>query len=252
MSDSQQTVFLYVPCQMDLFQADTVSSVITVLNRLNQFCHYDMESTCCGRRFFMEGELQYAKELADKVIKSYTEYCVLHKSKFPVVIPDAACAGFMRRHFDLILKNATLPNELNAFVNNVRELCDYIVNVLHIESLNDKFNHRVFYFKSCSAKHLYPNNNAPEILLRNTKGLDLIEDTETKNCCCGANGRFAMLNPDAAEKMTGEIVLRAYNQGAEYITSTDIHCLQLLDAYKMQHNVDVGIIHVADILRGEE
>ena len=51
MSDSQQTVFLYVPCQMDLFQADTVSSVITVLNRLNQFCHYDMQSTCCGRRF---------------------------------------------------------------------------------------------------------------------------------------------------------------------------------------------------------
>ena len=45
MSDSQQTVFLYVPCQMDLFQADTVSSVITVLNRLNQFCHYDMQST---------------------------------------------------------------------------------------------------------------------------------------------------------------------------------------------------------------
>ena len=59
-------------------------------------------------------------------------------------------------------------------------------------------------------------------------------------------------NPEAAEKMTGEILLRAYNAGAEYITSTDIHCLQLLDAYKQDHSVDVGIIHIADILRGEE
>ena len=59
-------------------------------------------------------------------------------------------------------------------------------------------------------------------------------------------------DPVFAEKMTGEIVLRAYNQGAEYITSTDIHCLQLLDAYKQQHDVDIDIIHIADILRGEE
>ena len=93
MSNTQQTVFLYVPCQMDLFQAETVSSVIAVLNRLNQFCHYDKENTCCGRRFFMEGELQYAKVLGYQVIKSYTEYCELHRTKFPVVIPDAACAG---------------------------------------------------------------------------------------------------------------------------------------------------------------
>ena len=110
----------------------------------------------------------------------------------------------------------------------------------------------MFYFKSCSSKHLYPDNNAPETLLSNTLGLDLIEDTEEKNCCCGASGRFPMLNPEAAEKMTGEIVLRAYNQGAEYITSTDIHCLQLLDAYKQQHDVDIDIIHISDILRGEE
>ena len=76
--------------------------------------------------------------------------------------------------------------------------------------------------------------------------------TRLQNCCCGANGRFPMLNPEAAEKMTGEIVLRAYNQGAEFITSTDIHCLQLLDSYKQEHGVDIGIIHIADILRGEE
>ena len=69
MDNMQQTVFLYVPCQMDLFQAETVTSAITVLNRLDQFCHYDKENTCCGRRFFMEGEMQYAKDLGYQVKK---------------------------------------------------------------------------------------------------------------------------------------------------------------------------------------
>ena len=147
---------------MDLFQAETVTSVITVLDRLGLFCHYDPESTCCGRRFFMEGEIQYAKDLGYQVIHSYTEYCDLHSKKFPVVVPDAACAGFMRSHFDMILKNATLPSELNNFVGNLYELCDFIVNVLNVNYLNNVFPHRVFYFKSCAAKHLYPENNAPE------------------------------------------------------------------------------------------
>lgn len=250
MAESQQTVFLYVPCQMDLFQPETVMSTITVLERLGQFCHYDMNTTCCGRRFFAEGELQYAKNLSYQVIKTYTEYCELHRKKFPVVIPDSACAGFMRNDFEIVLKNATIPAELNNFVSNVYELCHYIVKMLQITKLNNEFRHRVFYFKTCQAHNNYFQTDAPEILLKNTSGLDFIAD-DKKNCCCGANGRFPMLNPAAAEKMSGEIVQRAYNQGAEYITSTDIHCLQMLDAYKQKHNVDIEIIHIADILKGE-
>ena len=248
MSENQQTVFLYVPCQMDLFQGETVLSTISVLERLGQFCHYDKETTCCGRRFYMEGELRYAQNLSYQVIKSYTEYCELHKKVFPIVVPDAACAGFMKKDFDRVVKNATIPANLATFVENVYELCDYIVNVLGVTNLNNEFRHRVFYFKTCSAMNKYPANDAPETLLQNTIGLDLILDD--KKCCCGANGRFPMLNPAAAEKMAGEIVQRAYNQGAEYITSTDIHCLQMLDAYKQQHGMDVEIIHIADILRG--
>ncbi len=246
----KQTVFLYVPCQMDLFQGETVLSVIAVLDRLGKFSHYDPENTCCGRRFFMEGSLQYAQDLSYKVIKSYTDYCELHKKTFPIIVPDAACAGYMKKDFDVVLKNATIPADLSNFIDNVYELCDYIVNKLHVQKLNNEFRHRVFYFKTCSAMNKYPANNAPEILLSNTIGLDLIFDGE--KCCCGANGRFPMLNPSTAEKMAGEIVQRAYNQGAEYITSTDIHCLQMLDAYKQQNDVDIEIIHIADILRGAQ
>ena len=156
----------------------------------------------------------------------------------------------MKTQYKHLLKNAYTPTDLTNFSNNVRELCDYIVNVKQVESLGNYFPHKVFYFKSCSARNVYPANNAPETLLRNTRGLELLMDDDIHGCC-GANGRFSKVNPSASEALTGEIISKIYSMGAEYVTSTDIRCLQHLEAYKLAHGVDLEIMHIADILKGE-
>ena len=51
--------------------------------------------------------------------------------------------------------------------------------------------------------------------------------------------------------MIGEIVQKIYNKGAEFVTSTDLHCLQMIDAYKEEHEVGIKVMHIADILKGE-
>lgn len=242
MADSR-IVNLYIPCQMDMFQSGTAYSAMSVLERLGDRCQYLEEQTCCGCRFYLEGEIVYAKDLAVNVLDSYDV-------KLPFIIPDSTCAGFMKTQYKHLLKNASLPNELATFVQNVRELCDYIVNVKGVECLGNTFPHKVFYFKSCSARNVYPDNDAPEVLLRNTQGLELLLDDDIHGCC-GANGRFSKVNPAAAEALTGEIISKIINMGAEYITSTDIRCLQHLEAYKMAHGVDIEIMHIADILKGE-
>lgn len=236
-------VNLFVPCQMDLFQPSTVYSVITVLERLGIRCQYYEEQTCCGKRFYMEGESEYARNLGVQILDNYS----IHQ---PFVVPDCSCAGYIKKYFKKLLENTHTPTDLSTFTQNVYELCDYLVTVRQVTELNNIFNHRVFYFKSCAARTLYPPTDAPEILLRNTKGLDLLTD-DTIQGCCGANGRFAQLNPEAVESMTGDILSKVYNMGAEYVTSTDIHCLQHFDAYKEAHNLGIEIIHIADILKGE-
>lgn len=242
MAESKIVNF-YVPCQMDLFQSGTVRSAMAVLERLGDRLQYFSEQTCCGCRFYLEGEISYAKDLAIKVLDCYD-------IKLPFVIPDSTCAGFMKTQYKHLLKNAYTPTDLSMFTQNVWELCDYIVNVKKVENLGNTFNHKVFYFKSCAARNVYPENDAPETLLRNTQGLELLMDDDIHGCC-GANGRFSIVNPAASEALTGEIVSRIYNMGAQFITSTDIRCLQHLDAYKMAHGVDLEIIHIADILKGE-
>ncbi len=250
MDSNSNIVNLFIPCQMDMFQPNTAFSVITILERIGIRGQYIEEQTCCGRRFFMEGELEYAQDLSSQIMQNYNGYN--GKVKLPLVIPDCSCAGYMKKEYRNVLKNVVLPQELDQFVSNVWELCDYIVNVKHIECLENSFEGDVFYFKSCAARNLYPSNDAPETLLRNTKGLNLMLNEEI-NTCCGANGRFALSNPNDMECLTGEIVRKITETShIDYITSTDIHCLQHIDAYKEAHNLDFEVIHIADILKGEQ
>lgn len=244
MAEQSNIINVFVPCQMDLFQPNTAYSIMTVMERIGIHCQYSDIPTCCGRRFHMEGELECAKALAGEMLDLFA------RNKFPFIVPDCSCAGYMKKYYRQLLENSFAPPDLRAFVQHVYEMCDYIVNVLHIEQLNNFFPHRVFYFKSCAARNLYPDNDAPETLLRNTKGLDLLLDNELQGCC-GGNGRFALANPAASESMIGDIVQKIYNRGAEYVTSTDIHCLQMIDAYKEAHEVGIKVMHIADILKGE-
>jgi hypothetical protein len=52
--------------------------------------------------------------------------------------------------------------------------------------------------------------------------------------------------------MLQQIVDKIYSMGAQSVTSTDIHCLQHIDAYIQAHNVGLEVIHIADILNASE
>lgn len=241
--NTNNIVNLFVPCQMDMFQPGTANSVKTVLNNIGVICQYDKDQTCCGYRFYIQGEMESATDLSSRLVDQLG-------AKLPVVVPDCSCAGFMKTYYRKLLTNSHSDTMRAEFVQQVYELCDFIVYVKHIEKLNNYFPHNVYYFKSCAARNLYPESDAPEILLRNTLGLSLIE-VDKQPLCCGANGRFPLENPKVSEEMTGEIVRMAYDRGAEYITSTDIHCLQKMEAYKNEHGVGIEVMHIADILNGE-
>ena len=240
---SHNTVNLFIPCAMDMFTPNIPYSVITLLEKLGDKVFYNSESTCCGRKFFMEGAIDCAKQLGIKLMSEYSP-------KSPMIIPSSACVGYIKNHYRKLFENVSVPSDLKFFTQNVYELCDYIVNVKKKTSLGNTFNQRVFYFKSCSARNMYKLGNEPEILLSNTKGLDLLLDDT--NFCCSANGRFATENPETSDVMLKELVDKIYSLGAQYITSTDIHCLQYIDAHINSMGGGIEVIHIADILVGEE
>jgi len=237
-------VNVFIPCCMDMFSPSVTLSVFSVLERLGDEIVYNHEQTCCGRKFYHTGELELAKDLANKLILEYD-------LKYPMVVPTTSCVGYIKNFYKELLENAAEVNMIRNFTKNIYDICDYIVNIKAIEKLDNLFNHRVFYFKSCAARNLYKLDNEPELLLRNTGGLDLLIDNEL-NTCCGFNSHFALSNIEVSDILCGQIIERAYQMGAQYITSTDMHCLQHIDAILNTLDITLETIHIADILRGEE
>lgn len=234
---------VFIPCSMDMFSPSIAYSVIQILEKLGYQCHYNPESTCCGRKFYMEGAIECAKQLGEKLLGEFDP-------QYPLIIPSSACAGYIKKYFRGLFENVTVPATLKSFTRNTFELCDFLVNVHKIERLDAIFNHRVFYFKSCSARNLYKLGDEAETLLMKVDGLDLLTDN-TLDFCCSANSRFTIQNPELSDRMLADIVNTIYNRGAQYVTSTDIHCLQYLDAYIQSQGIAIEVIHIADILVGE-
>ena len=48
---------------MDMFTPSTAWSVINVLEKLGEPVIYNPEQTCCGRKFYYEGDIETAREL---------------------------------------------------------------------------------------------------------------------------------------------------------------------------------------------
>ena len=240
-------VNLFIPCTMDMFSPLIPNSVINILESIEDTIVYNPDQTCCGRCFYFQGEKEMSKQLAHKLLQELFDN---KEYKRATVIPSTACAAYIKNYYKSLLHNTAVPAELNSFTQNVFDLCDYLVNVKNITKLNNHFNGRVFYYKSCSARNSYKLDQEPEILLKNTEGLELLIDPEC-NTCCSANGALAGANPDLSDKMLEDIVLRMYHSGAQYITSTDIHCLQHIDAFLSTVDLNVEVVHIADILNNE-
>ena len=248
-SSTSNHVNLFVPCCMDLFIPQGPNAVISVLKKLGDDCHYNTNQTCCGRHFFLKGEKDNAKELGFSMLELY---CTRDNLPHPIVIPSAACVGYIKKYFPELFATIALPANIQHMVHDTYELCDYIVNVKGKTSLGNAFKHKVFYFQTCSARNLYPEaDEAALILLNNTRDLTLYTDPSMK-LCCSANGDFAMHNGEMSEHLLKMIFHRIKEYDVEYVTAADPHCLQYLDAYlQSRSDLHIEVIPIAEILNSD-
>lgn len=234
-------VQLFIPCFIDQLYPETGFNTLKVLEKAGCRVHYNPNQTCCGQPAFNSGYWDEAGALAEKFLNDFNV-------QTPVVSPSASCTGYIIHHYDKVLKNKPEYLEKHlAIKNQIFELSDFLVNKLGIDNLGATFNHKVTFHDSCSALREYGIKEEPRRLLRNVKGLELIEMNECETCC-GFGGTFAVKNPDISAAMAEKKVLNALETGAEYIISTEASCLMNINGFIKKHKLAVKGIHLADVL----
>src|SRR5690606_41918045 len=100
---------------------------------------------------------------------------------------------------------------------------------------------------ACGALRECGIKQGPRKLLKNVKGLELVEMKEAETCC-GFGGTFAVKFEPISIGMAQTKVSSALETGASYIISTDVSCLMHVQAYIDKHNHPLKTLHIADVL----
>ncbi len=233
-------VQLFIPCFIDQLYPQTAFSMVKVLEKAGCEVHYNPNQTCCGQPAFNAGFVNECSAVAQKFLNDFsaTDY---------IVAPSASCVGFVRNYFPQVFAGTSHLNEATGLGQKVYEFTEFLTKIVKQEDFGATLQMKATYHDSCAALRECNIKEAPRKLLRNVKGLQLIEmnDNET---CCGFGGTFAVKFEPISIAMAQQKISNALATGAACIISTDSSCLMHIDGVIKKNKVPLQTMHIADVL----
>ena len=236
-------VAVFVTCLVDALFPDVGKATVRLLRRLGYDVDVPMRQTCCGQMHVNTGYPGEALPLVRNHVETFLEYDA-------VVVPSGSCAAAIRhQHQDVARQygDGVLVEGAELVARHTYELSEFLVDVLGVTDVGAFFPHRVTYHPTCHSLRLLRVGDRPLRLLRQVRGLELVElpDADT---CCGFGGTFAIKNADVstamlADKMAGVLATRA-----EVCAASDSSCLMHIGGGLSRLNTGVRTVHLAEIL----
>ncbi len=233
-------VDIFIPCFIDQVYPQTGFNMVKLLEKAGLKVNYNPNQTCCGQMAFNSGFWDEAKKMGIKFMDDFA-------SGRPVVGPSASCIGYVKNNYKELFHNSAYHLEYKRLKQNIFEITDFLVNVLQKTDFGSVFEHKITYHDSCAALREYGLTDEPRTLLKNVKGLELIEMKDT-HTCCGFGGTFSVKFEPISTAMAEQKVQNALETGAEYIVSTDSSCLMHQYGYIKKHKLPIKVAHIVDVL----
>jgi L-lactate dehydrogenase complex protein LldE len=226
---------------------ETGKAVVRLLRRLGHTVHFPQAQTCCGQMHYNTGYQYEALPMLRKFVEIFAD-------AEAVCIPSSSCVAMMRDHYPKMAAetgDVHLQQQVADLLPRVWELSELLVKKLQVTDVGAYYPHRVTYHASCHGLRNLHLGDAPLQLLRNVRGIELVE-LENLEQCCGFGGTFAVKNADTSSAMLADKVRAVLNTRAEVCTACDNSCLMHIWGSLHRQRTGVRTAHLAEILAGEE
>ncbi|WP_395105712.1 (Fe-S)-binding protein [Actinomadura sp. SCN-SB] len=238
-------VALFVACFNDALFPGTGRAVTALLERLGHEVVFPADQTCCGQMHWTTGYHREAAGLARGFTEAFGGGDV-------IVTPSASCAATVRHAYPRIAEAAGDPGLADTARDlAVYELAEFLVDVLGVTDVGASFPHRVAYHPTCHSLRSLALGDRPLRLLRQVKGLELVE-LPAAGECCGFGGSFAMKNADVSVAMVADKVRHIRETSADVVCAVDNSCLAHIGGALSRLRGGVRVAHLAEILAGTE
>jgi L-lactate dehydrogenase complex protein LldE len=218
-------IALFVTCVGDTLFPEAAQATVRVLERLGHEVVFPEEQTCCGQLHLNSGYADDARALGDRFLEIFAGYDA-------VVSPSSSCVGTVREAWG---------------AENVFELSELLVRRLGVDDVGASFEGRVTYHPTCHSLRVTRVGDAPLRLLRNVRGLELVELPRADECC-GFGGTFAVKNADTSSAMLADKCAAIESTGAGVCTALDGSCLLQIGGGLSRRGSGVRAVHLAEIL----
>lgn len=240
-------ISLFITCFNDTLFPETGKATVQLLDRLGHSVEFPEEQTCCG-------QMHYNTGYQEEVIPLVQRFTDIFSDSEAVVIPSASCVGMIHEFYPKVAKltgDSSLIEAVDQLIPRVYELSQFLVEKLGVEDVGAYYPHRVTYHPTCHSLRMIKVGDAPLRLLRNVRGIDLVELPRADECC-GFGGTFAVKNADTSMAMLGDKIRDIKGTGAEVCTAADNSCLMHIGGAMSRQRSGVNAVHLAEILASTE
>src|SRR5215210_6882869 len=236
-------VALFITCFNDTLFPETGRATVEVLERLGVEVDFPLAQTCCGQMHFNTGYQREAIPLVRRFVEIFDRYEA-------VVAPSGSCVSMVRELYPMAADLAAdeyLAARVEELGPKVFELSEFLVERLGVVDVGAYYPHRVTYHPTCHSLRMLKVGDAPLRLLRQVRGIDLVELPRAEECC-GFGGTFAVKNADTSMAMLGDKVHCVLETRAEVCTAGDNSCLMHIGGALHRQRAGVRAVHLAEIL----
>jgi len=239
-----QTVSLFIPCFVDQLMPEVAADTVQVLRRVGCEVDFPKDQTCCGQPAFNTGYWNEARPCAERFLRVFKDAEV-------IVCPSGSCTAMVRSFYPELLHGTALAAGAVDLGRRTFELSEFLVKVKGITDVGAVFPHTVTYHAACHGLRELHLREEPLALLRNVKGLKLVEMAHFDECC-GFGGTFAINFESISVAMGRSKAENVAAAGADYVTAIDPSCLMHLQGVLGKQQARARTIHLASILAQQE
>jgi L-lactate dehydrogenase complex protein LldE len=240
-------VALFITCLADTLYPSVGTATVRLLERLGHDVVFPEEQTCCGQMHVNSGYQREAVGLIRRHAAAFEPYDA-------IVAPSGSCVGCVRHQHETVARRAgddALAYRAAAVATRTYELSEFLVDVLGVEDVGASYPHRVTYHPTCHSLRMLHVGDKPLRLLRNVRGIDLVE-LPAADQCCGFGGTFALKNSDTSTAMLADKMRHVGDTGADVLTAGDSSCLMHIGGGMSRLRARTRTVHLAEILAATE
>ena len=244
-------IALFVTCLADALTPEPAKATVALLERLGHEVTFPAAQTCCGQAHTNTGYLRDAAPVVRHHVEVFERALA---DADAVVAPSGSCVGSVRHQHAMVARRAgdeDLARRAEAVAARTYELSELLVDVLGVTDVGAYFPHRVTYHPTCHSLRMLRVGDKPLQLLRNVRGLRLVELPEA-DTCCGFGGTFAVKNADTSTAMLADKLSNVASTEAEVCAASDSSCLLHIGGGLSRMRVGTRTVHLAEILASTE